>query len=270
MSCNDEYLPVDPCNPCSENPSCDVPEYDTTGCLYPQGSECISYDTDVPCLGFTKGKLSTLLQKLIAYTLTIFGRVKSNSLVVTKEGTCLDNLRVELVPSVDADNILVLGSDGRPYVPKADVVMHNSQCITWAKTVIDGVIHLTPTLDMDCVAAQVCAICADEIEACAPPEDLDVDVILHNHGTEPSITVDAQATVTWTEIPGITYELLLDNVVQDADAESPFVIDGLDADTTYTVKVIAHCPQGGAGESQITFESPTEDACGAPTNLIVT
>ncbi len=265
-----DYNPCDPCKPCSENQECDVPDYDTTGCLYPQGSECISYDTDVPCLGFTKGKLSTLLQKLITYTLTMFSRVVSNSLKVTREGTCQDTLRIELEPSLDLDNILVLGSDGLPYVPKTDVVIHDSQCITWSKVLIDNVIHYTPTLDIACIATQVCTICADEIEACDPPQNLDVEAVLHNHGIAPSITTDVLATITWTEIPGVTYNLYLDNVLIQAGASSGHQIDGLDPDTTYTVKVVASCPQGGSGESQITFETPLEEACGAPTDLTVT
>ena len=52
--------------------------------------------------------------------------------------------------------------------------INNGQCIDMVKEFIDGVLHYTPVIDWECVAAQVCDICTP-----APcPAPLGLQVIL--------------------------------------------------------------------------------------------
>lgn len=264
--------PCDPCNPCGQDdccqePTCEVPNYDNTGCLYPQGSECITHNQDIPCLGYKKDtdNLFTLLTKLVAYVLTIFSRVSSKSLKVTRKGTCQDNLEIELVPSVQSGNILTIGSDGLPYVPGSDVVIHDSQCISWQKTIVGNVIHYVPTLDMECIAAQVCAICA-QTAPCDTPAGLGVTSTL----VENNSVITAEVNATWTVVPGVVYNIQITGQPVVTGVTSPHLFTGLQPNTTYTVTVVAECPQGTSSQTSIVVTTPNVQACGGATNFIVT
>lgn len=133
-NCNDNNSipnPVNqasPCNPCSSpctscgdcDCNCEEPEYMTDGCYFTQNTDCTTYNgSDLSCPGVETGDtLTSVLQSLATYTKNTFTRLTSDSLVITAtDDTCDDKAVIELVPSTDADNILVLGTDGLPYVP---------------------------------------------------------------------------------------------------------------------------------------------------------
>lgn len=103
----------------------------------------------------------------------------SSSLTVTNGGVYGHSPRVELQPSTDTGNGLILGSDGKPFVavqtiPISNVNITNSTCLTWAKTFVNGIITYTPTIDWQCVADQVCPLCAT---ACGIPSNLNVQTV---------------------------------------------------------------------------------------------
>lgn len=120
---------IDKCHDCGEpvcenQCTCQSPDYSNIGEC--KGSaeitNCVNYSgNDDTCLAIVKPiGLTTVLQKLIAYTKNIFNRVTSDSLVVTTPGAC-DDLKIELVPSTDGGNTLSLGTDGKPFVPTVNV-----------------------------------------------------------------------------------------------------------------------------------------------------
>lgn len=130
---------------------------------------------DVP--GPTDLKLSEVeLSSLLSETALA---VQSTSLDVTQSGTKGHNVTINVSPSADAGNSLVLGSDGKPYVPKTPkyisyVEIENTDCITFTKTLVNGTLTIVPTIDWACVAAQVCPICN---QSCDAPGGLIVEII---------------------------------------------------------------------------------------------
>lgn len=141
MSCtncsdnNSVPLPVgvtDPCNPCTTpctncqecDCDCDEPGYMLDGCFFTANSSCLTYDGDnLPCPDISTGDtLTSVISSLATYTKNIVSRITSDSLVVAiTDDDCDDKATIELVPSTDADNALVLGGDGKPYVPAVDL-----------------------------------------------------------------------------------------------------------------------------------------------------
>lgn len=79
-----------------------------------------------------------------------------NSIDVTKDGCGVD---LKLLPN-NLANILQI---------------NEGECITWVQEFIDGKLHITPVIDFDCVAAQVCDICNPP--TCPAPIELVVAVI---------------------------------------------------------------------------------------------
>lgn len=155
-NCNENNsipLPVgvtDPCNPCTSpcnacgecTCTCSDPGYMEDGCYSTQGSSCVTYEgDDITCATITKGSLLTLvIQKLFNYTKNIFTRITSSSLVITRPDTsCDDTATIELVPSTDANNALIMGTDGHPYVPVSTqtspaLVLNDSTSIDFTQT----------------------------------------------------------------------------------------------------------------------------------------
>jgi hypothetical protein len=115
---------IDRCHDCGQSLcenqcSCITPDYTNVGQCGPiENSNCITYNgIDDACLTIVKPiGLTSVLQKIIIYVKNIFNRVSSDSLVITTPNVC-DDLKIELVPSIQSGNTLSLGSDGKPYVP---------------------------------------------------------------------------------------------------------------------------------------------------------
>ena len=116
------------------------------------------------------------LSELVTETTLV---ISSDSLVVTPAGTNGHTPTIELVPSEDDGNILVMGTDGHPFVPETevpilDVIIPNISGLSWTRSLIDGVLTLTPSFDFTYIASQVCAICNP---TCTAPSNLNVTSI---------------------------------------------------------------------------------------------
>lgn len=175
--CNDQN--IDPCTPRS---LCSV-KVDTNCIFYnftdPNASNCFT------ALGIANGTpLTTILCAIDAYlgslsTVQTFS-ASSNSLVITPGGTHGFNPEIELVPSTDANNILILGTDGHPLVTKPlsttyistdagnsivlgtdsklfspQVSVATNGCLSFAHTVVGGVSTFTPTIDYTCLSSHL-------------------------------------------------------------------------------------------------------------------
>lgn len=173
MSCYEDL----PCNTCNDCPSCGhcpeectctLPDYDNTGCIQTQSSDCITFNGDnLPCIPIQKGNTITLvIQRIWTYLKDRWNHVNSDSLVITPSGgSCNNDLNIEIVPSTDANNIFTLGTDGYPYVPApttpiTDINIISSDCIVWTKQTVAGVITYTYDIDWNCVASHICPLCA--------------------------------------------------------------------------------------------------------------
>ena len=113
-----------------------------------------------------------------AFTQTTLS-ITSDSLVVTPGGTAGHSPVIELVPSTDDDNALELGTDGLPYValvevPLTDVIIPTVSGLSFTRSLVGTVLTLTPVLDFDYIADQVCAICNP---TCTAPSNLNVTSI---------------------------------------------------------------------------------------------
>ena len=98
------YTRKKPCNGCNEYVTSDFVMYtgESEGCS----------DTS------NKTRLTDVLGKIISFIKKRIVRVTSSSLVVTNNSlNCDKGVKIELQPSVQPGNKLVLGSDGKPYVP---------------------------------------------------------------------------------------------------------------------------------------------------------
>ena len=121
------YTACDDCNdiiePCLE--VCATPIYTEIACLNPINDDCVSYTgADNACLGILKPiREKTVFEKVILFVRGLFSNITSNSLVFTPtQGTCTKTGTIELVPSANIGNILILGTDGRPFVPVASAI----------------------------------------------------------------------------------------------------------------------------------------------------
>lgn len=187
MSC-DEIVPCNTCNDCPacgscpEECVCDLPDYDNTGCLQTESSDCITFNgPNLSCIPIERGnKLTLVIQRIVAYLKNLWNRVSSDSLVITPSGgACNSDLNIEIVPSTDADNIFTLGTDGYPYVPASggsinDVNIISGDCIVWTKTIVAGVPTFTYEIDWNCVASHICPLCASGT-LCPNPLNLTVN-----------------------------------------------------------------------------------------------
>jgi hypothetical protein len=131
----------------------------TPACPEPLTTNDIQYvGADDTCIGIVRpSTLTDVLDQLRAFLVNRLFGVVSSSLVVTYPAyTCNRVAQVELVPSTDEGNILVLGTDGHPYVPET-VVEDGGGAITIADTAtinlsgdgdatpISGVVILDPS-----------------------------------------------------------------------------------------------------------------------------
>jgi hypothetical protein len=186
MSCHEE-LPCNSCNDCPacgscpEECTCTLPDYDNTGCVHTDSSDCITFNGDaLPCIPIQKGNTITLvIQRIVAYLKNLWNHVNSDSLVITPSGgVCNSDLNIEIVPSADAGNTFTLGTDGYPFVPTpvdsiGDVNIISGDCIVWTKTVVAGVPTFTYEINWNCVASHICPLCAGTL--CPNPLNLTVN-----------------------------------------------------------------------------------------------
>lgn len=262
---NNNNTTTDPCNLCNEceetQNCCTEPDYITSGCVSTVNDECVIVTLDnIECTDIQKGNsFKTVLTKLVNMIKGLFGRITSETLTVTRTGTCEDNLEIELVPSTDANNQLIIGTDGKPFSKKTDVNIINIPYLTFTKTIVNGVITFTPELDIAGIADAVCQTCSGT-PSCDPAADL---ALVGQLQVDSTVDLD----VTWTDIPTVTYDVYLDSVLVEADVDSPYTIPGLDPDTTYNVEVRSHCGNGENGSVDEDITTPSLPSCTIPSNL---
>lgn len=105
---------------------------------------------------------------------------QSNSLVISPGGVKGHSPSIELVPSGDVGNKMILGSDGHPYVPTdapgiKDVVMLPTPGISYTKTVQNGVITFQTVLDVQWFADNICPLC--NADSCGTPSNLNAQSV---------------------------------------------------------------------------------------------
>lgn len=179
-NCND--TPCTECNDCVDTPEIVCPPLPTYLEDPTIDSSDIQYlgNTD-NCVPVTKFSTITLaISNIVNFIKSKLFNITSTSLVVTNPTNNLCNkvLNIEVVPSIEAGNILRLGTDNKPYVPTVlsglqDINILNSDCITFTKTVINSVPTFTPTINMACIAAQICPLCQSAI--CPNPSNLQIN-----------------------------------------------------------------------------------------------
>lgn len=77
----------------------------------------------------------------------------SNSLVITPAGSHGFTPSIELVPSTDLGNSILLGTDGHPYARK--VTMATSGCLSFTTTIVGGITTFTPVIDYTCLGSNI-------------------------------------------------------------------------------------------------------------------
>lgn len=250
-------------NPCSTCGGCVCTcssLYDTVGCINITSSDCVKYlgIVDLPCIGVKRNDTFTsVIQSLSAYSTGILGKVSSSSLLLTRSGTCLDNLNLELVPSTTPGNILGYGTDGRPYVPKTDVNIVSTTCLSWQKTTSGQSITYVPVIDWNCVSQQTCPLC-DNPAPCNAPTGL----IISSVG-------QTTAQVGWNMVAGVTYDVLVNGVTQTMNVSSPYTFNSLVANTTYSLTVRAKCSSGLTADTPISVTTLAVTSCVLPSSLVV-
>ena len=267
MSCsnsNTSVTPIDPCNECEETKyCCDEVDYVDTGCITTMNDECIiNTNADIACTDIVKGdSVKSVILKLANMVKGLFGKVTSTSLAVTRTGTCQDNLKIELVPSTDANNQLIIGTDNRPYAKRRDVNIVSIPYLTFTKAEVNGVLTFTPVLDIAGLVSIVCQGCGTT-GVCDNPTGL---VVVGNLQSDNTVTL----TVTWTMLPTIAYDVKVDGVMFDADTVSPLTIPNLDPSTVYNIEVISKCGNGETGSTDDDITTPSLPTCNLPSNLNV-
>lgn len=73
----------------------------------------------------------------------------SQSIRVEQSGPLNHNAVIEVEPSTDAGNSIVIGSDGKIYA--RNIVINSNECINFTQTIVNGNRVLTPTIDLECV-----------------------------------------------------------------------------------------------------------------------
>lgn len=155
------------CDPCATN-NVKICEPPTTSDIKYVGG------VDVCTTVENNSTLTTVLLKIISFIKNRLFSVISSSLVVSNvPNNCNKYQRIELVPSSDPGNTLIIGTDGKPYSSGgSSVILNNGQCISFTATVVDNVTVYTPVLDIACIAAQVCTLCSPT--TCTSPLNLTV------------------------------------------------------------------------------------------------
>lgn len=263
--CTNCDQPTPPCaNPCSTCGGCVCTcssLYNTVGCLNITSSDCVQYlgTSNISCTGINRNDtLTVALTKLSTYSTGILRNVTSSSLYLTLSGTCQDNLSIDMVPSTTTGNILGYGSDGRPYVPKTDVGIVSTTCLSWQKTISGQVITLVPIIDWNCMAQQVCVLCNNPSPCIAPT------------GLIVSSTGQTIAQVGWNSVAGTTYNVLVNGVVQATGVSSPYTFNSLVPGTTYSLTVRAVCQSGTTADTSISVTTLPITSCTLPSGLNAT
>ena len=88
---------------------------------------------------------------------------------------CAHSRKIEIVPSSDANNIFILGSDGKPFVPQysgniPQVVIADGECISFDLQVVGNITTYTPVIDYNCLASNICGLC--NLQLCQKPANL--------------------------------------------------------------------------------------------------
>lgn len=189
--------------------------------------------------------------------------LNSQSLLVTPGGAFGHTPTIELVPSGDNNNILILGSDGRPYVPAQidkDVNIVNIQGLSFIKNVTSNSITFTPVLDYVYIASQVCPLCVGPL----PCNPLTINV---------SNILPTQFTLTVSGLnPGDDYDVSLDGGTTWSilnEINIPIVVSGLTPNTTYTIVTRTNCASSQTALSAPYIVTTAQVACPPPTNLSI-
>lgn len=258
---------TDNCSPCLDctslptGPVCpDPPQYTANQCPDPQPTDCIYYTgPDESCLGVagsgTPMTLTALLVKLFTYITTLLGRISSASLSITRTGACSDLLSIELIPSTQSGNILILGNDGRPFVPPTVVTMQGSKCISYQSTGPVGNVTWVGVLDFECIADNITEFAIQ----CVAPTSVTVTGI-----------TTSTAQISFGTTPGLTYDILLNNQVLATNVSSPYDLTGMAPNTNYTIAVRVNCASGNTSETIVTFTTQPILSCNTPSNLQIT
>lgn len=85
------------------------------------------------------------------------------------------------------------------------------------------------------------AACSNS-QVCGAPTNLSVGSVSNTGGI-----------LTWSMIPGVVYDVYIDNVLVQASASTPYTISGLTASTSHTVKIVSKCTNGGTNFSTVDF-----------------
>lgn len=252
------------CLDCTSLPTGSVcpepPQYTANQCPDPQPTDCVYYSgPDESCLGIassgTPMRLTAVFGRVFSYILTLLGRITSTSLSVTRTGACNDLVSIEVVPSVQSGNILILGNDGRPYVPPTIVTMQASKCITYQSTGPSGNIVWVPVLDFQCIADNI----TDFAIQCTAPTAVSVSGI-----------TTSTAQVSFATTVGLTYDILVNNQVIATTITSPYSLTGLVPNTNYTIAIRVNCASGNTSETVLTFTTQPILSCNTPSNLQIT
>lgn len=252
------------CSPCTDctttpvGPVCPAPpDYTANTCPVVVTSDCVQYvGPDDACLDIagsgTPMTLTNLLRAVFTYLSTFLSRITSSSLSINLSGTCANLLDIELVPSAQSGNILILGNDGRPYVPPTVINMQSSKCMSWQSTGSGQNVTWTPVLDFTCISQNI-------DNACSAPTGVIVT----------GITING-AIVSFGTIVGDTYDILLNNQVLATNVISPYTIGSLTPSTNYTVTVRVNCQAGGSSETLTSFSTSPILTCNIPSGLQIT
>lgn len=257
----DQPTPCDsPCSKCGGCVCTCSSLYDTVGCVNITSSDCVKYlgTQDISCLGIKRNDtMTSALKSIGTYTTGILGRVSSTSLSLTLSGSCLDSLAIEMIPSTNQGNILTYGTDGRPYVPKTDMNIVAAPCFSWQKTISGQVITYVPIIDWNCVAQQTCPLC-DNPTPCEAPTGLILSSVGQN-----------TAVVGWNSVAGVTYDVLVNGVLQASSINSPYTFNSLVPSTTYSLTVRAKCSSGLTADTSISVTTLAVTTCVLPSNIAV-
>lgn len=254
---------VTPCsNPCNKCGGCVCTcssLYDNVGCINITSSDCVNYiGLDISCVGIKRNdNFSKIINTLSSYASNTLSRINSSSLSLVTEGTCGDQLKLELIPSTNLENILTYGTDGRPYVPRTDVSLVSTTCLSWQKTVNGTVITYVPIIDWNCISQQVCPLC-DNPAPCDAPTGL----VLNSTG-------QTTAQLGWNSVAGVTYDVLVNGVVQATNVNSPYTFNSLVPNTTYSLTIRAKCSSGATADTSLSVTTLPITSCILPSGMSV-
>lgn len=159
------------CSTCLKDDTCDVKV----------DAKCVYYHLDttvasnLTCIGIgNKINLEAILEK-IDNKLCSFQSFQTNLTTVNTptinfatSGTALHTLTGAVNISTQTENNIVSNSDGL----FSSVKIANGNCINFEKTIVNGQVIYTPTIDMNCLSALICAMCLPT--TCSGPTNLAV------------------------------------------------------------------------------------------------